>query len=51
MMNLRRYQQGESHALALFLLVIVAAILIYLFWAGEMGSSAYTIGEVLHVTE
>lgn len=46
-----QYQRGESQTLALFLLVIVAAVILYLIWAGEMGSSAHTIGEVLNVAE
>jgi hypothetical protein len=50
-MNMGHYQRGESQTLAIFLLVIVAAIIAYLFWADEMGTSAHTIGEVLHVSE
>lgn len=51
MINIKQYQSGESQTLALFLLVIVAAIILYLLWTGEMGSSAHTIGEVLNVSE
>jgi hypothetical protein len=50
-MNMVRYQQGESQALALFLLAIVAILILYLFWAGEMDTSAYTIGEVLKIAK
>ena len=41
-----RFQRGESQVLALFLLAIVAAIIFYLFWAGEMSTSAHTASEV-----
>lgn len=51
MVTMSSYQRGESQTLALCLLVIVAAIILYLFWAGELGSSAHTISEVLHVAE
>lgn len=51
MINIRQYQRGESQTLALCLLAIVVAIILYLFWAGEMGSSAHTIGEVLNVAK
>lgn len=51
MINQKQYQRGESQTLAIFLLVVVVAIILYLFWTGEMGSSAHTIGEVLNVTE
>jgi hypothetical protein len=45
------FQRGESQALALFLLVIVAAIITYLFWTGEIGTSAHTASEVLKITK
>lgn len=40
-------QRGESQVLALCLLIIVVAIIFYLFFTGEMGTSVHTIGEML----
>ncbi len=40
------YQRGESRPQALFLLVIVCAIIFYLFYTGEMNVGTHTVGEV-----
>lgn len=44
--NLMFYQRGESRPQALFLLVIVCAIIFYLFYTGEMNVGTHAVGEV-----
>jgi hypothetical protein len=43
------YQRGESQALALFLLVVVAAIITYLFWTGDIRVNTHLASDVLKV--